>query len=156
FLEPASPKLLVASYFGGLGNNLSVAADLPVAGHHLDLVRGWDELDKVLKTMPAGRVLSLGVVDGRNIWRTDLWGAFDYIERAIEARGPDALQIAPSCSLLHAPVDLEAETKLDAELKGWMAFAKQKLEEVATLRAAAVNGRHSVDAAFALSDKITT
>ena len=151
-LAPIAPKIMLASYFGGYGDNLAVAADLDVAGHHVDCVRGWKEIDKALAALPADRVLSLGVIDGRNVWRTNLWGAFEIIERAMKARGADNLQIAPSCSLIHSPVDLDHETKLDAELKSWMAFAKQKLGEVATLAIAASKGRSAVEAAFTASD----
>jgi 5-methyltetrahydropteroyltriglutamate--homocysteine methyltransferase len=147
-LALSAPKIMLANYFGECGDNLSVAADLPAAGHHADLVRGRGELDRLLKTLPSDRVLSLGVVDGRNIWRADPQGAFDLIEKALAARSSDMLQIAPSCSLIHTPVDLDAETKLDADLKGWMAFARQKLSEVATLAAAATNGKKSVETAF--------
>lgn len=151
-LAPSAPKLMVANYFGAYGDNLTVAADLAVAGHHVDLVRGSGELDKVLKALPADRVLSLGVVDGRNVWRANLQSAFELIEKAASQRGKDHLQIAPSCSLIHTPVDLDAETKLDSELKSWMAFSKQKLGEVATLTAAANNGKQTVEAAFRASD----
>ena len=151
-LAPKAPKIMLASYFDGYGDNISVAADLDVAGHHADLVRGGKELDKLLTALPADRVLSLGVVDGRNVWRANLSSAFEIIETAAKARGADMLQIAPSCSLIHAPVDLDQETKLDPELKSWMAFAKQKLGEVAQLATAAANGRATVDAAFKASD----
>ncbi len=150
-LAPAAPKIMLASYFGEYGHNLVVAADLPVAGHHADLVRGRTELDKLLSALPKDRVLSLGVVDGRNIWRANLHDAFDLVEKALAARGPDGLQIAPSCSLIHSPVDLDGESKLDAELKSWMAFATQKLGEVATLAAATTNGRKTVEPAFQAS-----
>jgi 5-methyltetrahydropteroyltriglutamate--homocysteine methyltransferase len=119
-----------------------------VSGHHADFVRGRTELDKLLSALPRDRVLSLGVVDGRNVWRANLHDAFDLVEKALAARRPDGLQIAPSCSLIHSPVDLDGESKLDAELKGWMASAAQKLGEVATLAAAATNGRKSVETAF--------
>ena len=151
-LSPIAPKIMLASYFGEYGDNLSVAANLAVDGHHADLVRGWKELDKLLKAVPGDRVLSLGLVDGRNVWRTNLWGAFDFAERAIKARGGDNLQIAPSCSLIHAPVDLDGEAKLDPELKSWMAFARQKLDEVSILATAAEKGRSVVDAAFKSSE----
>ena len=114
-------------------------------------MRGRTELDKLLSALPKDRVLSLGVVDGRNIWRANLHDAFDLVEKALAARRPDGLQIAPSCSLIHSPVDLDGESKLDAELKSWMAFATQKLGEVATLAAAATNGRKTVEPAFLAS-----
>ena len=88
----------------------------------------------------ASAVLSLGVVDGRNIWKTDLTGAERLIERARMLHG-DALMVAPTCSLLHVPVDLATETKLDRGTRGWLAFARQKLDEVATLAKAANGAR---------------
>ncbi len=153
-LVPSAPKIMLASYFGDYGDNLSVAADLPVAGHHADLVRAPAELDRLLQTLPEGRVLSLGVIDGRNIWRANLRSVFGLIETAMAARNSDMLQIAPSCSLMHSPVDLDAETKLDAEFKGWMAFAKQKLKEVVALTAAAAShNMTNVAAEFLASDQ---
>jgi 5-methyltetrahydropteroyltriglutamate--homocysteine methyltransferase len=151
-LSPSAPKILVASYFGGLGDNLTAAADLPVSGYHVDLVRAPGELDRLLKILPQDRVLSLGVVDGRNVWRNDLSSTFALIERATAARSTQTIQIAPSCSLLHCPVDLDGETSLDTELKGWMAFAKQKLAEVAIL-ATAVQGKSAAMTAFEASDE---
>ena len=150
-LAAAAPKILLANYFGTYGNNLAVAADLPVAGHHADLVRGSAELDRLLKGLPADRVLSLGVVDGRNIWRANLQRAFQHVETALAARDQDLIQVAPSCSLVHTPVDLDGEGKLGAELKSWLAFAKQKLAEVAALAVAATKGKDAVAAAFAAS-----
>jgi 5-methyltetrahydropteroyltriglutamate--homocysteine methyltransferase len=85
-LAPAAPKIMLASYFGEYGHNLVVAADLPISGHHADLVRGRTELDKLLNALPTDRVLSLGLVDGRNIWRANLHDAFDLVEKALAAR----------------------------------------------------------------------
>ncbi len=126
-------ELLVATYFGGLHENLSTAVALPVAALHVDLVRAPQQLDEVLDRIPASMSLSLGVVDGRNIWKTDLAQAAGLIQRAVARLGSDRLLIAPSCSLLHSPADLDMEHRLDAELRGWMSFAKQKLHEVARL-----------------------
>jgi 5-methyltetrahydropteroyltriglutamate--homocysteine methyltransferase len=126
-------KLMLTTYFGELGDNLATACRLPVAGLHVDLVRGRGQLADVIDAWPADRVLSLGVVDGRNIWRTDLDAAAAIVEEARTRRPDDQLIVAPSCSLLHVPHDLELETRLDGELKGWLAFAVQKLEEVALL-----------------------
>lgn len=144
-------KILLATYFGDLRDNLELAASLPVAGLHVDLVRAPGQLPEVLKALPEGQVLSLGVIDGRNIWKTDLEKAYGLIQEAEEVRGADTLMIAAACSLLHTPVNLENETKLDAELKNWLAFAKQKLEEISLL-AAAANGEKD-DTAFALNAK---
>ncbi|KLJ00800.1 5-methyltetrahydropteroyltriglutamate--homocysteine S-methyltransferase [Luteimonas sp. FCS-9] len=127
------PQLLLATYFGALDDNLPLAASLPVDGLHVDLVRGREQLDAVLGALPAGRTLSLGLVDGRNIWRTRLDEALVLARYAIEARGDDAVWLAPSCSLLHVPVDLVHEKALDAELRGWLAFARQKLDELRLL-----------------------
>ncbi|HEY3256699.1 MAG TPA: 5-methyltetrahydropteroyltriglutamate--homocysteine S-methyltransferase, partial [Polyangiaceae bacterium] len=128
-------RLLVATYFAGLGDNLSTALALPVQGLHVDLVRAPQQLDPLLAAWPkgGGRVLSAGVIDGRNVWRADLEKQAALVERAAARVGKDRLWVAPSCSLLHTPLDLDLETKLDPELKSWLAFAKQKLQEVVAL-----------------------
>ncbi|WP_333794307.1 5-methyltetrahydropteroyltriglutamate--homocysteine S-methyltransferase [Hyphomicrobium sp.] len=150
-LSGAGINILLATYFGGLADNLALATKLPISGLHVDLVRAPAELDAVLAAWPAGRTLSLGLIDGRNIWRADLDAAFDKIETAIAARGQNGLQIAPSCSLLHTPVDLDAEQKLDAELKSWLAYSRQKLLEVVALGTAAKDGKVAARNAFAES-----
>jgi len=136
-------KLMLATYFGAVGDNLACLAALPVAGVHIDLVRAPDQLEEVCRALPQERVLSLGLVDGRNIWKAALTNAERLIERARALHGGQQM-IAPSCSLLHVPVDLKTETKLDAEMKGWLAFATQKLDEVSAL-ANAANGRRDSD-----------
>lgn len=130
-------KKLIATYFGGLEDNLGLAANLPVDGLHIDLVRAPEQYPTILDRLPAYKVLSLGVVDGRNVWRCDLEKALAVIGHAHSRLG-ERLWIAPSCSLLHSPVDLALEEGLDAELKSWLAFATQKCAEVAVL-ARAVN-----------------
>lgn len=125
-------KKLVATYFGGLEDNLGLAAGLPVDGLHIDLVRAPEQYPTILDRLPAYKILSLGVVNGRNVWRCDLEKALEVLQHAHERLG-DRLWVAPSCSLLHSPVDLEREDKLDAELKSWLAFAVQKCAEVAVL-----------------------
>lgn len=127
------PKLLLATYFGALDDNLDLAAALPVEGLHVDLVRGREQLDDVLRVLPGGRTLSLGLVDGRNVWRTRLDDALVLARYAVQARGPAAVQLAPACSLLHVPVDLAQERALDPELREWLAFAVQKLGELRLL-----------------------
>src|SRR6266566_4636593 len=144
-------KLLVATYFAGLDDNVPTALELPVAGLHVDATRAPGQLDAFLKAWPAGggregKVLSLGVIDGRNIWKADLNAALRQLEEALERAGAAQLWVAPSCSLLHVPIDLDLEKRLDAELKGWLAFAKQKLAEVAILTRALRDGRDSVAA----------
>ncbi len=142
-------KVLLATYFGPLGENLRTACELPVGGLHVDAVRGAGELGQVADWLPAHKVLSVGVIDGRNVWRTDLEAALARLEPLHRRRGEN-LWLAPSCSLLHVPVDLTAETRLDGELKSWLAFAVQKLDETVTLRRALDEGRDAV--AEALED----
>jgi len=142
----AFPEVLLATYFGGLDDNLALVASLPVAGLHVDLVRAPEQLDAVLAAWPADRALSLGVVDGRNVWRADLDAALSKIARA----GSPVRWIAPSCSLLHVPIDLDQEKKLPATLRGGMAFAKQKLVELRVL-ADVVSGRASAEKALIAS-----
>jgi 5-methyltetrahydropteroyltriglutamate--homocysteine methyltransferase len=147
-LSAAAPALhiMLATYFGDLRENLETAAALPVAGLHIDLVRAPEQLDAVLAKFPAKKSLSLGVINGRNIWRADLDIAVKLVEKAVAKVGSEWVQVAPSCSLLHTPVDLDVEDKLDAELKGWLAFAKQKLSEVAIVSKAVAQGQAEVKA----------
>ena len=151
-LGRAGPKVMLATYFGGLENNLSLAASLPVAGLHIDLARAPEQLDAVVKAVPQNRLLSLGVVDGRNIWRADLAALLDRLEPLAAQRD---LVLAPSCSLLHVPVDLQLESRLDDELKQWLAFAVQKIEELDLLRRALADGRESVAVELAASARAT-
>ncbi|HBZ46882.1 MAG TPA: 5-methyltetrahydropteroyltriglutamate--homocysteine S-methyltransferase, partial [Stenotrophomonas sp.] len=146
----ARPKVLVATYFGALDDNLELAASLPVEGLHVDLVRAPEQLDAVIKALPPGRVLSAGLVNGRNIWRTHLDNALVLARYAHGQLGSDFLWLAPSCSLLHSPVDLAHEKKLDDELRGWLAFSKQKLEELRVL-ADAIDAPARAEAALELS-----
>ncbi len=130
-------KIVLATYFEGLGNNLALSTSLPVNVLHIDLVRAEDQLNDVLASLKAETILSLGLVDGRNIWKNDFEKSVSIINQAIEKRGLDNIWIAPSCSLIHSPVDLDNETNeknLSAEIKQWLAYSKQKIAEVATLK----------------------
>ncbi|NYT61241.1 5-methyltetrahydropteroyltriglutamate--homocysteine S-methyltransferase [Alcaligenaceae bacterium] len=131
-LANSGVKVLLASYFEHLKDNVQVLQGLPVHGVHIDLVRAPDQLNDVLAVLSKDQVLSLGLIDGRNIWRTDLDQASALVAPLLAQRG-DRLWLAPSCSLLHVPVDLEAEQDLDAELRSWLSFAMQKLDELAVL-----------------------
>ncbi|EGV30615.1 5-methyltetrahydropteroyltriglutamate--homocysteine methyltransferase [Thiorhodococcus drewsii AZ1] len=142
-LKSAPVKLMLATYFGELQDQRYLAANLPVAGLHIDVVRGREDLVPLLNLLPSSKILSLGVIDGRNIWKTDLNGVLDWLE-PIQAQLGERLWIAPSCSLLHVPVDLDSEQKLDAEIRSWLAFAKQKLDELRILARALNQGRHTV------------
>ncbi|MBO9376624.1 5-methyltetrahydropteroyltriglutamate--homocysteine S-methyltransferase [Sphingomonas histidinilytica] len=135
-------KLMLATYFGALGDNLETALSLPVAGLHVDLVRAPEQLDAVLAGAREDLLLSLGLIDGRNVWKADLTALLDRYEPIVQSR--PAFQIAPSCSLLHTPIDLVLETKLDPAVKDWLAFAAQKLEELSVLSLGLSNGRYVV------------
>ena len=144
-LKASRVKLLLATYFGQLDDNLYLAANLPVAGLHVDAINGRKDVQPLLNMLPGNKVLSLGVVDGRNIWKTDLASVLDWVEPIAATLG-DRLWIAPSCSLLHVPVDLASEQKLDGEVRTWLAFALQKLDEITVLAAALNKGRDAVRA----------
>lgn len=151
-LSGAGLKVLLTTYFEGLRDNAEFAASLPVDGIHLDLACDPAQLDRMLKLWPRDRLLSLGVVDGRNIWRNDLRRSFSLVAKALSDRGGERLQIAPGCSLLHVPIDLDQEERLDDELKSWLAFARQKLDEVSVLAIAARSDLDAVAGAVEASD----
>ena len=147
-LKTTRVKLLLATYFGELRDNLALACGLPVQGLHVDAINGRGEIEQVVARLPADKILSLGVINGRNIWKTDLSAVLEWltpIHRTLQAR----LWIAPSCSLLHVPVDLNSEQKLDHEIRSWLAFALQKLDELKIIAKALNDGRESVQAALA-------
>ncbi len=151
-LQRAPCRKLIATYFGALEDNLGLAANLPVDGLHIDLVRAPEQFPLILDRLPAYKVLSLGVVNGRNVWRCDLAAVLEVLQPAAERLG-SRLWLAPSCSLLHCPVDLAREDQLDAELKSWLAFAVQKCAEVALLTQALNDPQVSaVQAALAASN----
>jgi 5-methyltetrahydropteroyltriglutamate--homocysteine methyltransferase len=137
------PRLLLTTYFGGVANHAEYLKNLPVDGLHIDLCRDPDQLDAFLHNYPDDKVLSLGVIDGRNIWRSDLAHAFSVLSRVQSILG-ERLWIAPSCSLLHCPVDLELESSLDREVKNWLAFSVQKLREVSILGQGINQGQNAI------------
>jgi 5-methyltetrahydropteroyltriglutamate--homocysteine methyltransferase len=134
-IRQAAPelKLLLATYFGDLRDNLVTACKLPVDAIHFDAVRAPQELARLLAELPADKQLSLGVVHGRNIWRNDFERSLNLLRQVAKVVGDERLLVSPSCSLLHSPVSLKHETKLDAELKSSLAFAEEKLSEVGLL-----------------------
>ncbi len=134
-LAPVAPRILLATYFGALDDNLETAVNLPIDALHVDLVRAPEQLEPVLAAAPSELTLSLGLVDGRNVWRADLDAAAERLRQAIDARGADRIMIGPSCSLLHVPVDLDAEQAIDDGVREWLAFARQKLAEIRALAA---------------------
>lgn len=147
-LKTSRIKILLATYFGALQDNLPLAAQLPVQGLHIDAVNARAEVEPLIRRLPAGSVLSLGVVNGRNIWKTDLHATLEWLE-PIHLALQDRLWIAPSCSLLHVPVDLNSEQALDGDIRAWLAFALQKLDEIKVLAGALNKGRASVQEALA-------
>ena len=142
-LRNSEVKLLLTSYFGQLQDNLPLVARLPVAGVHLDCINARNEVAELIERLPSDRVISLGVINGRNIWKSDLTALLDWLE-PLAAQLGDRLWLAPSCSLLHVPVDLNSEDQLDADVRSWLAFAVQKLDELRVLGRALRSGRDSV------------
>lgn len=157
-LTKQAPKLLLATYFEAVTDYADLLHQLPVAGLHLDLVRAPQQLADFLansaKPWPKAKVLSVGVIDGRNIWRADLSALLQQLQPVQKQLG-DQLWISSSCSLLHVPVDLATETALDADLKSWLAFATQKLDEIVALKQALNGQAASVIAQFTASQIAT-
>ena len=145
-------KVLLASYFGELQENLQLVCELPVAGLHLDVINAKHEVLKVIDWLPNHKILSLGVINGRNIWKTNLIETLGWLE-PLHERLQERLWLSPSCSLLHVPVDLNSEENLDAEIKSWLSFALQKIDELQILANALNNGRASVADALAENAK---
>ena len=147
YLKQKKIKLLLTCYFGSLQENLPWVCKLPIQGLHLDAINAKNEVASVIKHLPPNTVLSLGVIDGRNIWKTDLNKTLDFLEPIYQQRQQN-LWLAPSCSLLHIPVDLDNEKKLAPDIKRWLAFAQQKLDELNILADALKQGRTSVTLAL--------
>lgn len=131
-LQQSNLKILLTTYFGGLEDNLDIACQLPVAGLHIDAVRSPQQVSLVLQQLRSDCILSVGIINGRNIWKTDLQKAL-HLLKPIQQKIADRLWIGGSCSFLHCPVDLDGETNLNKELILWLAFAKQKTKELVTL-----------------------
>lgn len=135
-LNSAGLNVLLATYFGPLGDNLGLTCQLPTAGLHVDLVRGPEQLDALIDRLPVYKVLSLGLVNGRNVWRTDLRSQLALLQ-SLPANLKQRVWVSASCSLLHSPMDVSAEHKWPAQQKNWFAFARQKLDEIVWLSRAA-------------------
>lgn len=142
-LSKVSAKLLLASYFADVSKHANLLKSLPVDGLHIDLVRAPEQLDAFVDYT---KVLSLGVIDGRNVWRADLEKVLTTVEQAKAKRTENTTWVAPSCSLLHTPYDLSVETQLDSELASWLAFTLQKVQELKVLKKALTSGREAVAA----------
>ena len=136
----SNTKLLFATYFGELRENIPLAVSLPVDALHLDVTRAGSELDQLVNRLPSSMALSLGVVDGRNVWRNNFEVSLEQINQAKRVLSANRILIAPSCSLLHSPVTLRHESAFDAGIKEWLAFAEEKLKEVTQLARLAEGG----------------
>lgn len=137
-------KIFLATYFDDTQGNFDTIKQLPVDVVHVDLTRGPAQLDRALSSLGENQSLSVGVVDGRNIWKNNFEASLATIQKAVDALGSDRVIVSPSCSLLHSPVCLDSEEKLDDEMKNWLAFATQKVAEIATLTKAINDGEASV------------
>jgi 5-methyltetrahydropteroyltriglutamate--homocysteine methyltransferase len=149
-LSKDSPKILLTTYFSGVESLADEICALPVDGIHLDLTRAPQHLDRFLRNYPTDKILSLGVVDGRNIWRCDLQQALTLLEKALQHIG-DRLWLAPGCSLLHCPIDLDNEHKLNPEIKNWLAFSQQKLNELVILKRGLTQGKAAISHELSIS-----
>ncbi|WP_107860719.1 5-methyltetrahydropteroyltriglutamate--homocysteine S-methyltransferase [Neisseria weaveri] len=144
-------RIIIGTYFASAAEHLNLLKALPVHGVHIDCVRAPEQLSVFADAWPENKVLSVGLIDGRNVWRANLSKVIDTLKPVQEKLGNN-LWIAPSCSLLHSPQDLAVEEKLDAEIKNWMAFAAQKLVELGVVKQALAHGKDSVKEAIAASD----
>ncbi|PKI83123.1 5-methyltetrahydropteroyltriglutamate--homocysteine S-methyltransferase [Malassezia vespertilionis] len=147
-LHQAAPSLqiLIATYFGRLEDNVNIIKDLPIAGIHIDLDRAPQQLEPVLQAIGSTKIgISLGLVSGRNIWKTDLATALEQAKKAISVVGAERVQIASSSSLLHTPITTANEKKLDSKVLDWFSFATEKCGEIATLGLALQNSPEAED-----------
>ena len=144
-------RIIIGTYFASVAEHLNLLKNLPVHGVHIDAVRAPEQLAVFADAWPENKVLSVGLIDGRNVWRANLSKVIDTLKPVADKLGNN-LWIAPSCSLLHSPQDLAVEEKLDAEIKSWMAFAAQKLVELGVVKQALAHGKDSVKEAIAASD----
>jgi 5-methyltetrahydropteroyltriglutamate--homocysteine methyltransferase len=148
-------KLHLATYFDDLENNLSTAFALNTTSVHLDLIRAPQQLENALQIIGKDQILSLGLVDGRNIWINDLEDSINIVKKVIEELGEDRVIVASSCSLLHSPVDLDSESKLDGEIKSWLSFANQKLGEINAITKIVDDNETDALRSFAACNKMT-
>ena len=150
-LANTGTRIIIGTYFASVAEHLELLKALPVHGLHIDAVRAPEQVATFVNAWPQNKVLSIGLIDGRNVWRANLSKVIDTLA-PIAAKLGNNLWIAPSSSLLHSPQDLAVEEKLDSEIKSWMAFAAQKLVELGTVKQALAHGKDSVKDAIAASD----
>ena len=144
-------RIIIGTYFGSVAEHINLLKNLPVNGVHIDCVRAPEQLAEFANAWPENKVLSVGLIDGRNVWRANLREVIELLAPVATQLGNN-LWIAPSCSLLHSPQDLSVEEKLNPEIKNWLAFAAQKLQELGIIKQALAHGKDSVHEALAASD----
>lgn len=144
-------RIIIGTYFGSVAEHINLLKNLPVNGVHIDCVRAPEQLAEFANAWPENKVLSVGLIDGRNVWRANLREVIELLAPVATQLGNN-LWIAPSCSLLHSPQDLSVEEKLNPEIKNWLAFAAQKLQELGIIKQALAHGKVSVQEALAASD----
>ena len=144
-------RIIIGTYFGSVAEHINLLKNLPVNGVHIDCVRAPEQLAEFANAWPENKVLSVGLIDGRNVWRANLREVIELLAPVATQLGNN-LWIAPSCSLLHSPQDLSVEEKLNPEIKNWLAFAAQKLQELGIIKQALAHGKDSVQEALAASD----
>lgn len=144
-------RIIIGTYFASVAEYLDLLKALPVNGVHIDCVRAPEQLAEFANVWPQNKVLSVGVIDGRNVWRANLREIIELLAPVATQLGNN-LWIAPSCSLLHSPQDLDIEEKLNPEIKNWLAFAAQKLQELGIIKQALAHGKDTVEKALAASD----
>jgi 5-methyltetrahydropteroyltriglutamate--homocysteine methyltransferase len=127
------PKILLTTYYDAVTCPIQKITELPIDAIHLDLIQGKYDIEAIPAYLQNHQILSLGIIDGRNVWRSDLKKAFNLANQLVKKIGKERIFIAPSSSLLHVPQDVEQEIKLDPEVKSWLAFGKQKLEEIVVI-----------------------
>src|SRR3990167_542237 len=146
-------RCLLATYFGSVKDNLHVIRQLPVQGLHIDICSDEEQWKEVISVLPKDKMISLGVINGRNIWAADLSKALALLQDAKKELG-ERLWVGSSCSLLHVPVDLDEETELDQEIKNWLSFAKQKVHEIVLLANGLNQGEESIAASLAKNKEV--
>ena len=151
-LSTTGVRIIIGTYFATVAEHVKLLSSLPVHGVHIDCVRAPEQLAVFTEQFPTSKVLSVGLVDGRNVWRANLSKVIDTL-LPVKEKFQNNLWIAPSCSLLHSPQDLAVEEKLDSEIKSWMAFAAQKLVELGNIKQALAHGKDSIQAALKASDE---
>ena len=144
-LGNSAPKITFTTYFGDIIHNIGILDSLKTLhAIHIDLVRAPEQLDKVIESIGPNQTLSVGIVDGRNIWKTNFKRAIETVETAIQKLGKNRVVVSTSSSLLHTPHTLASEKNLDPDVKEWFSFAVEKAHEVPIIAKAVTDGPAAV------------